>query len=111
LALPFPLCKTTFIVGWVDARKPNNSYYSTANVGFHFVQPNLQKLNYCQSSQDDQDAYMSDIAEIINNAKKQVEGVDNKRSNQKINTISNSKKTYLNGVEIPRKGKTAAISL
>jgi hypothetical protein len=37
MALPFPLCKTTFIVGWVDARKPNNSYYSTANVGFHFV--------------------------------------------------------------------------
>jgi hypothetical protein len=54
---------------------------------------------------------MNDIAEIINNAKKQVEGVDNQRSNQKINTISNSKKTYLNGVEIPRKGKTAAISL
>jgi hypothetical protein len=45
LALPLPLRKTTFIVGWVDARKPNNSYYLTANVGFHFVQPNLQKLN------------------------------------------------------------------
>jgi hypothetical protein len=45
LALPLPLRKTTFIVGWVDARKPNNSYYLTANVGVHFVQPNLQKLN------------------------------------------------------------------
>jgi len=66
---------------------------------------------YFQSSLGDQDVYMNDIAEIINNAKKQVEGVDNKRSNQKINTISNSKKTYLNGVEIPRVGKTAAISL
>ena len=65
---------------------------------------------YCQSSQDDQDAYMNDIAEIINNAKKQTQGVDNKRSNQKINTIDKSKKTYLNGVEIPRKGKTVVIS-
>ena len=65
---------------------------------------------YCQSSQDDQDAYMNDIAEIINNAKKQTQGVDDKRSNQKINTIDKSKKTYLNGVEIPRKGKTAVIS-
>jgi len=37
MVLQFLLCKTTFIVGWVDARKPNNSYYSTANVGFHFV--------------------------------------------------------------------------
>ena len=54
---------------------------------------------------------MSDIAEIINQAKKQTEGVDNKRSKQKINTIDNSKKTYLNGVEIPRKGKTVFISL
>ncbi len=26
LVLPLPLRKTTFIVGWVDARKPNNSY-------------------------------------------------------------------------------------
>ncbi len=65
---------------------------------------------YCQSPLGDQDVYMNDIAEIINNAKKQVEGVDNQRSNQKINTISNSKKTYLNGVEIPTKEKTAAIS-
>jgi hypothetical protein len=65
---------------------------------------------HCQSSQDDQDAYMNDIAEIINNAKKQTQGVDNKRSNQKINTIDKSKKTYLNGVEIPRKGKTVVIS-
>jgi hypothetical protein len=53
---------------------------------------------------------MNDIAEIINNAKKQTQGVDNKRSNQKINTIDKSKKTYLNGVEITRKGKTAVIS-
>ena len=45
MALPFPLCKTTFIVGWVDARKPNKSYYPTANIGFHFIQPNLRKLN------------------------------------------------------------------
>ncbi len=66
---------------------------------------------YCQSSQGYPDIYMSDIAEIINKAKKQTEGVDNKRSNQKINTIDNSKKTYLNGVEIPRKGKTVFISL
>jgi hypothetical protein len=54
---------------------------------------------------------MSDITEIINKAKKQTEDADNKRSNQKINTINNSKKTYLNGVEIPRKGKTVVISL
>ncbi len=65
---------------------------------------------YCQSSQNYPDIYMSDIAEMINQAKKQTEGVDNKRSKQKINTIDNSKKTYLNGVEIPRKGKTVAIS-
>ena len=46
MALPFPLCKTTFIVGWVDATKPNNSYYLTANVGFglRLTQPTKIKL-------------------------------------------------------------------
>jgi hypothetical protein len=40
----------------------------------------------------------------------QTKGTDNKYSNQKINTIDKSKKTYLNGVELPRKGKTVAVS-
>jgi hypothetical protein len=66
---------------------------------------------YCQSSQSYPDISMGDMAEIMNQAKKQTEGVDNKGSKQKINTIDNSKKTYLNGVEIPRKGKTVFISL
>ncbi|MEI6445885.1 MAG: hypothetical protein WCO29_22835 [Nostocales cyanobacterium ELA583] len=65
---------------------------------------------YCQSSQDDPDIYMNDIAEIINQSKKQTKGADDKYSNQKINTINKSKKTYLNGVELPRKGKTVSIS-
>jgi hypothetical protein len=65
---------------------------------------------YCQSLQSYPDTYTNDISEIINQSKKQTQGVDNKHSNQKINTIDNSKKTYLNGVEIPRKGKTVVIS-
>ncbi|MBS9385737.1 MAG: hypothetical protein HEQ24_16560 [Dolichospermum sp. BR01] len=38
MALPFPLCKTTFIVGWVDARKPNNQGYFILNI----IRPELQ---------------------------------------------------------------------
>ena len=64
---------------------------------------------YCQSSQGYPDIYMSDIAEIINNAKQQPGGGDNKYSNQKINSIDNSGKTYFNGVLIPRKGNTVVI--
>ena len=50
---------------------------------------------YCQSLQSYPDTYTNDISEIINQSKKQTQGVDNKHSNQKINTIDNSKKTYL----------------
>ncbi len=53
--------------------------------------------------------YLRDIAQIINNAKKQTEGTENKYSNQKINTIDNSKKTYVNGVLIPNKGNTIVV--
>ena len=65
---------------------------------------------YCPSLQGYPDTYTNDIAEIMNQSKKPTKGADNKYSNQKINTIDKSKKTYLNGVEIPRKGKTVAIS-
>ncbi|MBD2137253.1 hypothetical protein H6F32_06550 [Anabaena sp. FACHB-1237] len=52
---------------------------------------------------------ISDISEIINNAKKQTITGGNKYSNQKINSIDNSKKSYFNGVLIPRTGKSVVI--
>jgi len=64
---------------------------------------------YCQSLPGYPDIYTSDIAEIMNNAKKQTGDGDNKYSNQKINSIDNSKKTYFNGVLIPKKGKTVVM--
>jgi hypothetical protein len=60
---------------------------------------------YWESSQDYPYIYLGD-----NKSKKQTIGGDNKYSNQKINTIDNSKKTYFNGVLIPRKGNTVVIS-
>jgi hypothetical protein len=63
----------------------------------------------CQSSQSYPHICMVDIAEIMNNAKKPTGGDDKKYSNQKINTIDNSKKTYLNGVPLTSKGKTLVI--
>jgi len=65
---------------------------------------------YCPSLQGYPDTYTNDITEIMNQSKKQTKDTDNKYSNQKINTIDKSKKTYLNGVELPRKGKTVAVS-
>jgi hypothetical protein len=44
-----------------------------------------------------------------NQLKKQNIGGDDKYSKQKINSIDNSKKTYFNGVSIPRKGNTVII--
>lgn len=64
---------------------------------------------YCQFLQVHPDIYMSNLAENMNNAKKQTGGVDNKYRNQKINSIDNSKKTYVNGVLIPSNGKAVFI--
>jgi len=44
-----------------------------------------------------------------NKLKKQTIGGDDKYSKQKINSIEILKKTYFNGVSIPRKGNTVII--
>jgi hypothetical protein len=58
----------------------------------------------CQCLHGSPYLYMND-----NNSNKPSTGVDNKSSNQKINSIDNSKKTYINGVPIPMKGDTLVI--
>ncbi|MBD2629628.1 hypothetical protein H6G56_24815 [Anabaena variabilis FACHB-164] len=60
----------------------------------------------CQSSQT---PFLSNLAEIMNSAKKSSGSADNKYSNQKINSIDNSKKTYVNGILIPSKGNTVVV--
>ncbi|MBD2141938.1 hypothetical protein H6F39_11295 [Anabaena sp. FACHB-1250] len=50
-----------------------------------------------------------DIDLFKNKLKKQNISGDDKYSKQKINSIDNSKKTYFNGVSIPRKGNTVII--
>ena len=59
---------------------------------------------YCEALPDYPYIYLDD-----NKSKKQTIGGDNKYSNQKINTIDNSKKTYFNGVLIPTKENTVVI--
>jgi hypothetical protein len=39
MALSFPLCKTRFIVGWVEERNPTPLIYPPANVGLCLMPP------------------------------------------------------------------------